>query len=118
MDLSSSLVIQLTDETILSVTTQPTLLLYYNSSFSYSPWLMKVMEQLSLLCTYQKYQVVVASIDAYLYPRTVHHYTYVVPTLCLCLHGIPLVYTGSFTVGDIHIWLLAQLQTNCCPSTV
>lgn len=118
IDLSSSLLKQLTDQTISSVSEQSTVLLYYNSTYSYSSWLLRIMEQLALLCNYQKYQLDFSIIDAYLYPSTVYHYTYVVPTLCLYIHGIPLVYTGRFTVGDIHLWLLSQIQQNCCPTTL
>ena len=28
---------------------------------------------------------------------------------------IPIIYTGMFHVGEIHIWLKAQLYTSCCP---
>lgn len=117
-EIKKSTVKQFTHTTINTMFNQPTVILYYDSSYLHASWLLTMMEQISVLCTYENYQVQVGTIDASEYPEVVATYTHVLPTLCLCLSGIPLVYTGMFRVGDVHLWLKAQLQSNCCPVSV
>lgn len=113
-----SMVKQFTHTTINTMFNQPTVILYYDSSYLHATWLLTLMEQISVLCAYEHYQVQIGTIDASEYPEIVASYTHILPTLCLCLSGVPLVYTGMFRVGDVHLWLKAQLQSNCCPVAV
>jgi len=68
-----------------------------------------------VICRYMNHRICIASIDYALYPLTVLDYTDRLPTLCLFIAGIPLLYTGSLHVGDIHIWLKTQIQPAECP---
>jgi hypothetical protein len=111
------LVTELTDQTILSIYDKPTLVLFYDSTDYSCSWMCHILEQCARLCTYDNNNVSIASIDAYNYLDTVIQFTEMVPTLCLFLGRVPIIYTGLFQLSNIHLWLKAHTYTNCCPVT-
>ena len=98
---SSGIIIELTDETISNIMTQPTLLLYYDSTCPFASWMIHVMEQLSTLCAYEQYQVDFASIDAYTYPTVVLQYTDIIyhdwVSNQLVFHKCGIIFIGNGT---------------------
>jgi hypothetical protein len=117
-NLLSDLVIQLTPDTLLStLKSQTTLVLLCDCTHPSSIWFCRMLNVVAGLSDYEKLPVTVALYDASVNPLLVQHFTDRLPTLLLSLGGFPIVYTGMFRVGDIHIWLKAQLYTSCCPVT-
>ena len=114
-DLSSNLIIQLTPDTLLPSLKKTTFVLFCDCTDPSIMWLCRMLNTVAGLSNYEKLPVTIAMYDASLNPVLAQAYTDRLPTLLLSLGGFPIIYTGKFRVGDIHIWLKAQLYTTCCP---
>ena len=114
----SELIVELTPDTLSTLKNKTTLILFYDGTEPSIHWLCRMMNIVAGLSQYEQLPVTLAVFDASEYPLIIAAYTDRLPTLCLCLGGFPIIYTGMFHVGDIHIWLKAQLYTSCCPVTV
>ena len=111
-----NLVTELSDTTIMDMIQYETsLVLFYDSGDDYCELLVTLIEQLATLVMFESLPVSVGALDAAEYLDTVLNFTDRLPTLCLFLGGVPIIYTSLFNVGDIHTWLKGQLYTNCCP---
>ena len=95
---------------------QPTLVVFYDSSSEYHPRLKRMYENLCRLCCGEMSTLCCGAIDFNAYPETVISYTQTLPTMYLFLSGIPILYNGSFNLGDIRLWVKLQLQT--CPMDI
>lgn len=110
-----ALVTELTDESIMMMAEYHTcLVLFYDSDDMYCDLLVTLVEQVATLAKFELLPVSVGALDACNYMDTVVQFTDRLPTLCLFLGGVPIVYTGLFNIGEIHVWLKAQVYTNCC----
>lgn len=93
---------------------QPTVILFYDSQSEYHGKLKRMYENLSKLCCVESPDVCFGCVDFNMYPETVLSYTTTLPTMYLFLYGVPILYNGSFNLGDIRLWLKLQVQT--CPA--
>ena len=105
---------ELTDQTIDMVLSEPTLTLFYDSTAASLPWLVQLMEYMAGLCNYEHHPVSITALDAFTYLDTASRYVEYLPSIVLFLGGIPICYTGPCHLGNLHIWLKAQLYTNSC----
>ena len=111
---STPSLIKLLDQNFYSYArSQPTVVLFYDSESQYHPRLKRMYENLSKLCYVEAPNVCFGAIDFNMYPETVLNFTSVLPTLYLFLYGVPILYNGSFNLGDLRLWLKLQVQT--CP---
>ena len=92
---------------------QPTLVVFYDSDSEHHPRLKRMYENLCRLCCAEMGTLCCGALDFNMYPETVLSYTQMLPTLYLFIAGIPILYNGSFNLGDIRLWVKLQLQT--CP---
>jgi len=117
-NLLSELVVQLTPDTLVStLKNQNTLVLFCDCTDPSSIWFCRMLNTIAGLSNYEKLPVKVALYDASQNLILLKQFTDRLPTLLLSLGGFSIIYTGMFRVGDIHIWLKAQLYTSCCPIT-
>lgn len=115
----SSMIIQATDATFDSIlSNQPSLVLFYDSTNPSSTVLLQMMEQLSVICEYMHHPLSIIIIDYLTNAHTAWLYADRLPTLCLFIARIPMIYTGSFHVGDIHLWIKTHIIPSNCAKLI
>jgi len=89
----------------------PSVILFYDSESKEFASLKRMFEFVSKLTSSQDMNICYYAMDCRAYPDIVKRFTNVTPRIYLYLHGIPIIYHGSYHLGEIHLWLKLQIST-------